>query len=117
MQGSRRRIVNLHQCSWRDYDLEGPLQPELGWLPVSFERATGQGSYLMRMQPGAVTLPHTHPGMEEYLVVEGDLVEDDGTVLGPGDFVSYRPGTRHHSRTVGGCLLVVFEWRPAATES
>ena len=29
-----------------------------------------------------------------------------------GDFVSYRPGTRHNSWTEGGCLLAVFEWRP-----
>ena len=33
----------------------------------------------MRMQPGAVTIEHDHPGMEEFLVLEGDLMDSDGT--------------------------------------
>ena len=53
----------------------------------------------MRMQPGAVTIAHDHPGMEEFLVLEGDLVDSDGTTFGPGDFVSYEAGTHHNSWT------------------
>lgn len=94
--------------------MEGPVQPELSWLPVSYDAATGQGCYLMRMQPGAVTIAHDHAGMEEFLILEGDLVDSDGTVFGPGDFVSYEAGTHHNSHSVGGCLIAVFEWvRPA----
>jgi len=48
--------------------------------------------------------------MEEFLILEGDLVDSDGTVFGPGDLVSYEAGTHHNSWTVGGCLLAVFEW-------
>ncbi|OFW75332.1 MAG: hypothetical protein A2Y55_12845 [Actinobacteria bacterium RBG_16_68_12] len=77
----------------------------MSWLPVSFDRETGHGCYLMRMQPGAVTIAHDHPGMEEFLVLEGGLVDSDGTVFGPGDFVSYEPGTHHNSWTEKGCLL------------
>jgi anti-sigma factor ChrR (cupin superfamily) len=65
----------------------------------------------MRMQPGAVTIAHDHSGMEEFLVLEGDLVDADGTVFTTGDFVSYDPGTHHHSSTAGGCLPAVFEWK------
>ena len=39
--------------------------------------------------------------------VEGQLIEDDGKVLGPGDLVFYRDGTEHHSYTPNGCLLAV----------
>jgi anti-sigma factor ChrR (cupin superfamily) len=86
----------------------------MSWLPLSYDRATGQGCYLMRMQPGAVTIAHDHPGMEEFLIIEGDLVDGDGTVFGPGDFVSYEAGTRHNSRTESGCVIAVFEWvRPS----
>jgi hypothetical protein len=49
--------------------------------------------------------------MEEFLVLEGDLVDSDGTTFGPGDFVSYEAGTHHNSWTEGGCLIAVFEWR------
>jgi anti-sigma factor ChrR (cupin superfamily) len=106
-----RRVVNAHTTPFLPYDLEGPLQPEMSWLPVSFDRDTGQGCYLMRMEPGAVTISHEHQGMEEFLILEGDLVDSDGTVFRAGDFVSYEAGTRHDSRTETGCLIAVFEWR------
>jgi anti-sigma factor ChrR (cupin superfamily) len=64
----------------------------------------------MRMQPGAVTLAHVHGGTEDFLMLEGELVDDDGRVFKPGDFVSYAPGTEHKSRTDTGCLIAVFEW-------
>jgi anti-sigma factor ChrR (cupin superfamily) len=110
-----RTVVNAHTTPFLAYDLEGPVQPEMSWLPVSYDRASGVGSYLMRMQPGAVTIEHDHEVMEEFLILEGDLVDSDGAVFGPGDFVSYEAGTRHNSWTEGGCLIAVFEWRrPAA---
>ena len=110
-----RRVVASHATPFEAYDLEGPAQPEMSWLPVSYDRAAGTGCYLMRMQPGAVTIPHDHPGMEDFLILEGELVDDDGAVFRPGDFVSYAPGTRHHSRSVTGCLIAVFEWRAPAS--
>ena len=112
MQGDRpgRSVVNVHTTPFREYDMEGPVQPELSWLPVSYDAGSGHGTYVMRMQPGAATLQHAHQGMEEFLILEGDLIDDDGTVFGPGDFVSYKGGT-HHSRTDTGCLIAVFEWR------
>jgi len=105
-----RFVVNAHTTPFLPYDLEGPVQPEM-WLPVSFDQETGQGCYLMRMEPGAVTIAHEHAGMEEFLILEGDLVDSDGTVFGPGDFASYQAGTHHNSWTESGCLLAVFEWR------
>ena len=77
---------------------------------ISYDRATGNGCYFMRMQPGAVTVPHVHAGTEDFFILEGDLVDDDGTVFKAGDFVSYAPGTRHNSWTENGCFIAVFEW-------
>jgi mannose-6-phosphate isomerase-like protein (cupin superfamily) len=108
---SGRRSFNLRTARYQEYDLEGPVQPELSWLPISYDPATGQGCYAMRMQPGAVTIAHDHTAMEEFLILEGDLIDSDGTVFGPGDFVSYEAGTHHNSRTVNGCLIAVFEWQ------
>lgn len=106
-----RITVSAHTTPFLPYDLEGPVQPDMSWLPVSFDPETQQGSYLMRMPPGAVTIAHDHPGMEEFLTLEGDLVDSDGVVFGLGDFVSYEGGTHHNSWTETGCLLAVFEWR------
>lgn len=105
-----RRITSIATTPLQPYDLEGPVQPEMSWLPISYRRETGQGCYVMRMQPGATTIEHDHPGYEEFLVLEGELIDSDGTVFKTGDFVSFTPGTRHWSRTETGCVLAVFEW-------
>jgi len=49
--------------------------------------------------------------MEEFLILEGELVDDDGAVFRAGDFVSYDAGTHHNSWTETGCVIAVFEWR------
>ncbi len=112
-EAAGRRVFNAYETPFLEYDLEGPVQPDLSWLPVSYDRESGEGCYLMRMQPGALTIAHEHQGMEEFLVLEGDLVDSDGARFGAGDFVSYEAGTRHNSWTEGGCLLAVFEWHRA----
>jgi anti-sigma factor ChrR (cupin superfamily) len=106
-----RRVFNTQTTPFLPYDMEGPVQPEMSWLPVSYDAESGHGCYLMRMQPGAITIAHDHRFMEEFVVLEGDLVDSDGAVFGPGDFVSYEAGTHHNSSTVGGCLIAVFEWQ------
>ena len=110
-----RKAVNAHTTPFLPYDMEGPVQPDMRWLPISYDQESGQGTYLMRMDPGAVTIAHDHAGMEEFLVLEGDLVDSDGTTFGPGDFVSYDAGTHHNSWTENGCLIAVFEWRRQGT--
>ena len=106
-----RSITPITRIAFQPYDLEGPVQPEMSWLPITFRKETGVGSYVMRMQPGARTMAHDHPGYEEFLVLEGELIDSDGTTFKTGDFVSFAPGTHHCSRTETGCLLAVFEWR------
>ena len=64
-----RSSVNTHSTPFLTYDLEGPIQPEMRWLPVSYDRAAGEGTYLMRMEPGAVTIEHEHAVVEEFLTV------------------------------------------------
>jgi anti-sigma factor ChrR (cupin superfamily) len=106
-----RRVIRIAETEFLPYDLDGPLQPEMSWLPISFDRSSWQGCYLMRMRPGAITIEHDHPGLEEFVILEGELIDSDGTVFKAGDFVSYEAGTRHNSRTETGCLIAVFEWR------
>ena len=110
----KRSVTPITKTPFQQYDLEGPVQPEMSWLPISYRKETGVGSYLMRMQPGAETIAHDHPGYEEFVVLEGELIDSDGAVFKTGDFVSFAPGTRHSSRTETGCVLAVFEWRDKA---
>lgn len=109
---SGRRIFRTGSLPLGPYDLEGPVQPEISWAPLSYDVARARGSYLMRMAPGAATIPHVHEAREEYLILEGEAIESDGTVLKPGDWVVYEPGSRHGTRTVTGCLLLGLDWDP-----
>lgn len=104
-----RKIINIHDADYGLYDQEGPKQPDIGWLPLSINK-DGNGCYAMRMAPGAETIRHEHAGMEDFLILEGELIESDGTLLKSGDFVSYRPGTTHSSRTETGCVLIGCDW-------
>ena len=38
----------------------------------------------------------------------------DGTVLRPGDWIVYEPGSQHGTRTETGCLLLGIDWDPPA---
>ncbi len=109
-----RRVIDTRSSRFQPYDLEGPVQADITWLPISYDAASGHGSYLMRMQPGAVTIAHFHPRTEDFMILEGELTDSDGAVYKAGDFVSYAVGTYHNSWTATGCLIAVFEWsRPA----
>jgi len=107
-----RRIYATASLKMRPYDLDGPLQPEMSYAPLSHDASSERGSYVMRMEPGAATIPHVHACREEFLILEGEAIDDDGTVLKPGDWIVYEPGTRHNTRTITGCLLLGLDWDP-----
>ena len=112
-----RRVLPMTAIGFQPYDLEGPVQADITWQAISYDRVTQQGSYVMRMAPGARTLPHRHAGYEDFLILEGELTDSDGRVLRQGDFISYRPGSTHHSWTETGCIIAVFEWQPPLAET
>lgn len=72
----------------------------------------GVGFHVYRMEPGVWSEPHEHTGVEQFLVLEGELVECDGTVYKTGDLVWLKPGTQHTSHAPNGCLLAVHIERP-----
>ncbi len=43
----------------------------------------------MHIAPADETDPHTHEGSRTSSSWRGELIEDDGTVLRPGDIVTY----------------------------
>jgi mannose-6-phosphate isomerase-like protein (cupin superfamily) len=121
MSNAGRRIVRREERQWGPYDLEGPVMPGWGLVPINYEKGpegkSGQGLYLMRMAPGGETTPHDHDGYEDFIILDGELIDDDGTVICAGDVVTYAPGSHHNSRTVTGCTILVVEWQRVPEES
>lgn len=62
---------------------------------------------LVRLSPGAVVDPHSHPADEETVVLEGEI-EVGSQRLGPGDSQLAPAGSRHDTiRSRDGALLLI----------
>ncbi len=104
-----RLVISAYDAeAFEPYDRYSQPVEGLSWVNVSWDAERSQGSFLLRFAPGAASLPHEHTGYEEFHVLEGELIDDDGTVFRAGDFVSFEPGSVHSSSSPGGCLLAVF---------
>lgn len=68
---------------------------------------SGHRTRLVKFAPGARTdEPFVHDYWEEVFVVSGALIDSDGTVATPGDFVFRPPGQYHGPfRSPEGCEL------------
>jgi len=57
-QKDGRQVVPTGTATFLPYDLEGPVQPEMSWLPISYDRASQRGSIARATaeRPGCRTL-------------------------------------------------------------
>lgn len=103
-----RRIVNICDAQWEPYTLQGRVQNDCAWANISYDAATGDGCFLFRFDPGARSIAHEHLGFEEFFVLEGEIVDNDGAVYRQGDVVSLPPGSRHWSVAPKGAITLAF---------
>ncbi|MEM7427668.1 MAG: cupin domain-containing protein [Pseudomonadota bacterium] len=102
-----RRVCNIHDGGFEPFvDSSGRHDGDI--LRASPGRPDGYGFYVYRMPPGHTTTSHVHESGEEFLVLEGELIDHDGYRYGPGDLVWLAPGTRHNSHSPKGCLVAVY---------
>jgi anti-sigma factor ChrR (cupin superfamily) len=102
-----RRIANIHKAAFTPFVYPDGVALGDTVLQLDNSRALGEGFHVYRMPAGMTTRGHRHNGNEQFLILEGELHESDGTILRAGDLVFYRDGTEHNSYTPGGCLLAV----------
>ena len=103
-----RKITDINNAVFKPFDRYGKPLPKMSWSVISYESSTGFGSFLLKMEPGARSTPHTHTGFEEFLMLEGELIDPDNKIFKKGDFVTFEPGSTHSSYTKDGCLILVF---------
>ena len=104
-----RTVANIETLKWVSLEKSDEWQSEdnVWWYNLSYDSETGEGSYLYKMECGASSNPHEHMGPEEFVILEGDLIDSDGFEYKKGDFVSLAGGSRHNSTSPSGCVLVV----------
>jgi anti-sigma factor ChrR (cupin superfamily) len=105
---SGREIIRTSEAGFEPFDQYGRALPGLSWLKLNYNAQTVSGTYLLRFAKGAASLPHIHSALEEFIILEGELVDSDGAVFRKGDFIRFAPGTQHHSVAPQGCLILVF---------
>ena len=106
---NKRKITNLLDVKFVPFDNYGAVVPGMSWYKISYDKENGgQGTYILKMDPGAKSLPHEHTGFEEFLILDGDLTDTDGQTFKKSDFISFEPGSQHSSYTKNGCLVLVF---------
>ena len=104
-----RLVHNIHNLEFEPFDNYGEPVPGMSWYKINYDKKNGGfGTYILKMDPGAKSLPHQHKGFEEFFVIEGGLEDEDGTFFKKGDFITFKPGSKHNSYTKNGCLLIVF---------
>ena len=106
---TKRKVTNLENLKFEPFDNYGSVVSGMSWYKISYDRKSGgQGTYVLKMVPGAKSLPHKHTGYEEFLMLEGELIDPDGKIFKKGDFITFEPGSTHTSYTNNGCLILVF---------
>jgi D-alanyl-D-alanine dipeptidase len=76
------------------------------WAIWQTDPMQAQLAFFLRV-PNAGMLPrHWHATGESILVLEGDFIDDDGTVFGVGDLFVAAADTSHQPTTSLGCLVL-----------
>jgi len=105
---SKRKITKFDNLKFKPFNKYGKPIKGWSWHKISFDERTNFGTYISKLDPNTKTLPHIHSGFEEFLILEGELIDSDGTVFKKGDFISYQPNSSHSSFTKKGCLILTF---------
>lgn len=108
IEKSDRLVVNIRTAAFTPFVADGREVPGQSFLQLDDTFPTGVGFHVYRMAPGSQSQPHEHTCHEQFLVLDGEVIDHDGFVYRPGDLVLLRQGTRHSSRTETGATLAVF---------
>lgn len=102
-----RLIVNIHEAEFEPFVSDNG-ESDGSALQLDRSNPLGAGFYIYKMEAGTRTIPHEHTGNEEFLILKGDLTDNDGTRYREGDLVWMKAGTQHSSFTEEGCLIAVY---------
>ncbi len=108
IQPGQRILRNRYTSPFKSLQLDGLPYEGLSYLQLDDDRLEGTGFHILKMEPGAVSPPHEHMSDEMFYVLDGELIDGDGTCYRAGDMVLLREGSRHFSHSPGGCTLIFY---------
>jgi ChrR Cupin-like domain/Putative zinc-finger len=96
------------EARWVDEPEWKEVAPGISCKLLATDEANERVSMLVRLAPGVAYPPHTHAGVEELHLLDGELWIDERKLL-PGDYNRGEPGagdTRVWSETGCTCVLI-----------
>ena len=105
---NKRKITNPFNVKFEPFDNYGSVVPGMNWHKITYNKETGQGTYILKMDPETKSLPHQHINYEEFIMLDGELIDLDNKIFKKGDIVTFEPDSNHSSYTKNGCLILVF---------
>lgn len=100
-EGREQIFVMQSDGQWQE------VMPGIHFKSLWNDTETGQFTFLARLEPGAHYPSHRHAGVEECLVIEGDLRMNDHVLLAGEYTVAFADNVHHETRSEGGCLLML----------
>ena len=77
------------------------------WVKRLYEdQERGERTWLMRIDAGAYSPPHSHEEFEQVYVLDGSFYDDDRLVKA-GEFCARSPGAVHTAASDDGALMIV----------
>jgi anti-sigma factor ChrR (cupin superfamily) len=99
------RFIDTEQLPWIE------TSPGSRMKVIYHDPETDMLTILAKLEPGAGIPPHVHEDLEQTFVLEGSLVDDEGTCTA-GNFVIRAKGSRHSPVAPNGCTMLVFFLKP-----
>ena len=62
---SKRKITNPFDVKFEPFDNYGSVISGMSWHKITYNKKTGQGTYILKMDPGSKSLLHQHTNYEE----------------------------------------------------
>ena len=103
----RRRIIETDHEYFSPYNRYGDVSSGLKWLRLSKNEEHEHEVFIVQFEPESSSTLHKHKGYEEFYVIDGELIDDDGKVFKKGDYIKFEKGTKHSSLSKTGCTLLV----------
>ena len=103
----RRRTIETEHEHFSPYHRYVTVCSGLQWLQLSKDEKLEHEVFIVKFEPGSSSSFHKHKGFEEFYVIDGELIDDDGKVFKKGDYIKFEKETKHSSHSKTGCTLLV----------
>ena len=103
----RRKIIKTKHEYFSPYNRYGKISSGLKWIPLSKDEKLEHEVFIVQFEPESSSSLHKHKGYEEFYVIDGELIDDDGKVFKKGDYIKFEKGTKHSSYSKTGCTLLI----------